>query len=322
MDSRPLDNELAVAAAATPPFGARLGQSVWGLLLSLRPHQWVKNSLIFGALIFSHSLAQWPAVRLSLSAFLAFCMSSSGVYLLNDLCDLEADRKHPVKRRRPLAAGRLSPVLARIMMVALIASAVIISFKLRTAFALILGIYLLLNLAYSFGVKRVVILDVMLVAMGFVLRAVAGAVAINVQASPWLILCTLMLALLMGFGKRRHELTLLQEEAQSHRHSLDGYSIQFLDLMMTIAGGAAVVTYALYTMAEETVSRFHTRSLILTIPFVLYGVFRYLYLVHKREGGGDPARMFVTDAPTLLNVGLWVVTICLILYGPRAWQPW
>jgi 4-hydroxybenzoate polyprenyltransferase len=315
-----LNNE--IAAAARPMAVVRLTNNLRGLLLSLRPHQWVKNSLVFGALIFSRSLSQWGAARLSLGAFIAFSMASSGVYLLNDLCDLEADRQHPVKRRRPLAAGVLNPMLARAAMVLLLASAVALSLMLRPAFAIILSVYLLLNLAYSFGVKRVVILDVMLVAIGFVLRAVAGAVVIGVQASPWLILCTLMLALLMGFGKRRHELTLLQEEAQNHRHSLDGYSVQFLDLMMTIAGGAAVVTYALYTMAEETVARFHTRSLILTIPFVLYGVFRYLYLVHKREGGGDPARMFVTDAPTLANVGLWIVTICLILYGPRSWQPW
>lgn len=320
MDSQPLGTE--VTSEKRTGSGSNARASIHWLLVSLRPQQWVKNTLIFGGLIFSRSLLHWEIVRLSLYAFAVFCLASSGIYLFNDLCDVEADRKHPLKRLRPLAAGKFGVNTARIAMGLLLAGSVLLAILLRPRFALVLGIYLLLNVAYSLGLKRVVILDVMAIAMGFVLRAVAGAVVIGVGTSPWLVLCTLMLALLMGFGKRRHELTLLQEQATSHRQSLDGYSLQFLDLMMTITAGAALVTYALYTMADETVARFNSHSLVLTVPFVLYGIFRYLFLVHKRMGGGDPARLLVTDAPTLINLGCWVVVVCFILYGPRAWHPW
>lgn len=302
--------------------GYRAGSSLRMLVVSLRPQQWVKNTLVFGGLIFSRSLLHWEVVRLSLFAFAIFCMASSSIYLLNDLCDVDADRNHPLKRLRPLASGEFSLNLARGSMCLLLIGSVSLALLLRPAFAYVLGIYLVLNVAYSLGLKRVVILDVMTIAFGFVLRAVAGALVIGVIASPWLVLCTLMLALLMGFGKRRHELNLLQEEAHSHRQSLDGYSLQFLDLMMTITAGAALVTYALYTMADETVARFNSHSLVLTVPFVLYGIFRYLFLVHKRNGGGDPARLLVTDLPTLINLGFWVIVVCFSLYGPRAWHPW
>lgn len=318
MDSQPLSEKFAVEKRASPGVVTTLRF----LLVSLRPQQWVKNTLVFGGLIFSRSLLHWEVVRLSLFAFAIFCTASSGIYLLNDLCDVEADRRHPLKRFRPLASGKFSLNVARGAMGLLLVGSASFSLLLRPAFALVLGIYLVLNIAYSLGLKRVVILDVMAIAFGFVLRAVAGAVVIGVGASPWLVLCTLMLALLMGFGKRRHELNLLQAEAHKHRQSLDGYSLQFLDLMMTISAGAAVVTYALYTMADETVARFSSHSLVLTVPFVLYGIFRYLFLVHKRMGGGDPARLLVTDAPTLINLGLWVVVVCFSLYGPRAWHPW
>jgi 4-hydroxybenzoate polyprenyltransferase len=311
-----------IAAEEHVALSLRLTSALRGLLVSLRPQQWVKNTLIFSGLIFSRSLTHWATVRLSLCAFGLFCAASSGVYLLNDLCDIEADRRHPVKRFRPLAAGKFSLNFARGAMGTLLIGSLLLALLLSPAFALTLGIYLLLNVAYSLGLKRVVILDVMMIALGFVLRAVAGAVVIGVMASPWLILCTLMLALLMSFGKRRHELSLLQSEAHNHRQSLDGYSLQFLDLMMTISAGAAVVTYALYTMADETVARFNSHSLVLTVPFVLYGIFRYLFLVHKRMEGGDPARLLVTDAPILVNVGLWVLVVCFILYAPSAWHPW
>ena len=320
MRSQPLSDKFAPEERVAS--GRNFATTFRSLVVSLRPQQWVKNTLIFGGLIFSRSLLHWDIVRLSLLAFAIFCMASSGIYLLNDLCDLAADRNHPLKRLRPLAAGKFDLNTARGAMCLLIAGSVTLASLVRPKFALVLGIYLLLNVAYSFVLKRLVILDVMTIAMGFVLRAVAGAVVIRVGVSPWLVLCTLMLALLMGFGKRRHELNLLQEEAQNHRQSLEGYSLQFLDLMMTITAGAALVTYALYTMADETVARFNSHSLVLTVPFVLYGIFRYLFLVHKRMGGGDPARLLVTDAPTLINLGFWVVTVCFILYGPRAWHPW
>lgn len=320
MSSQPLPGQLAAETRRAPVAGAM--NVARGLLASLRPHQWVKNLLVFGGLIFSHSLFEWRNVALSFSAFVIFCLASSAIYLLNDLSDLRADRAHPLKRFRPLAAGLYSQNAARLMMVLLLVVASTMSLLFREKFSIVLGSYVLMNVGYSLGLKRVVILDVMMIALGFVLRAVAGAAIIGVSASPWLVLCTFMLALLMGFGKRRHELNLLQEEATNHRQTLQGYSLQFLDLMMTITGGAAVVCYALYTMADETTVRFGTQSLVLTVPFVLYGIFRYLFLVHKRMEGGDPARLVVSDLPTLINVALWVGAVCLIVYGPSGWRPW
>lgn len=320
MSSESYDRDYAIEAGAK--YGRGSLAVVRGLIASLRPHQWVKNTLVFGGLIFSRTLTQGSHLRLSVSAFVVFCMASSSIYLLNDLCDLEADRLHPIKRFRPLAAGVISKNIARITLVVLLVTSTAAALWLGSAFATVLGCYMVLNVFYSFGMKRIVILDVMAIAMGFVLRAVAGAVVIGVVSSPWLVLCTFTLALLLGFGKRRHELNLLQHEATNHRQSLEGYSTQFLDAMMTITAGAAVVTYALYTMADETVARFGSRSLISTVPFVLYGIFRYLFLIHKRREGGDPAKLMVSDVPMLINVGLWVVVVCVALYGPKSWHPW
>lgn len=286
------------------------------LIMSLRPHQWVKNTLVFGGLVFSHSLFDWTAIWHSLGAFAAFCLASSGVYLLNDLQDLEQDRRHPTKRLRPLAAGMVPPITAGATMVVLLLGSTAGGFLLGPQFAVILSVYILMNIVYSLSLKRVVIVDVMVIAIGFVLRAVAGAVVIGVSASPWLILCTFMLALLVGLGKRRHELSLLGTGAQEHRTSLEDYSVQFLDMLMGIAGATAVVTYSLYTLAEETVSRFGSSHIVFTTPFVVYGVFRYLYLTHQHKEAGDPARLFLTDVPTLLNLLLWASMVCVIIYWP------
>ena len=308
--------------AADKTLDARVLRPLPALWVSLRPYQWVKNALIFGGLIFSRSLSHWDALELTIVAFLSFCMASSSVYLLNDLRDLKEDRNHPVKSQRPLAAGLIAPRTAVTAIAILLIGSGLMAMTLPPAFSVILGIYFLINLAYSMGLKSIVILDVMMVSMGFVLRAVAGAVVIGVIASAWLVLCTLMLALLVSFGKRRHELMLLKTDAQNHRVSLQDYSIQFLDLMMAISAGAAVVMYALYTMADETVQRFGSRGLMLTVPFVVYGVFRYLFLVHQRRNGGDPARLFVTDRAMLLNGFLWVFAVFVVLYGPSGWLPW
>lgn len=288
--------------------------SLKACVLALRPQQWVKNTLVFGALVFSHSLLDWSAIRLSMSAFFLFCVASSGIYLLNDLRDLEQDRRHPTKRLRPLASGAVNPSIAFVMMGVFLVGSLAGSFLLRAEFGFILLLYGVLNGAYSFGLKRLVIVDVMVVALGFVLRAIAGAVVIGVATSPWLILCTLTLALLVGFGKRRHELSLLGGDAQAHRASLEGYSLPFLDMMMGISGATAVVTYSLYTLASETVARVGTHNLVLTVPWVMYGIFRYLYLVHQRREGGDPSHLFVSDPPTLVNALLWTATVCLVIY--------
>jgi 4-hydroxybenzoate polyprenyltransferase len=202
----------------------------------------------------------------------------------------------------------------------LAASCLVALATLPPAFAAVLGVYLSLNLAYSFGLKRIVILDVMIVAIGFVLRAIAGAVVIRVDTSPWLILCTLLLALLVGLGKRHHELSVLEADAANHRTALQDYTHESLSLMMGIAGAAAVVSYALYTMAEETIARYNSRHLLYTVPFVIFGVFRYLHIVLLRRDAGDPARTFMKDRPTLLNVVLWAVAVCLIIYGPLLWK--
>jgi 4-hydroxybenzoate polyprenyltransferase len=294
--------------------------TLYGLITVLRPHQWAKNLLIFVGLIFSRSLSDWHNISVSLAAFVLFCAASSGIYIFNDLCDLEADKSHPSKRLRPLPAGTLNLNLARLVMTLLFAAATIGALYLHFGFALLISLYLLLNLFYSLGLKRAVILDVMLISAGFVLRAIAGAVVLNVEVSNWLVLCTSMLALLIGFGKRRHELNLLGENANLHRQSLADYSFQFLDLMMTICGGAAVVTYALYTMADETVARFKTRNLLLTLPFVVYGIFRYLFLVHRKKEGGEPVQMLFQDVPTIINILLWVLVVCAVIYGPVVWK--
>lgn len=294
----------------------------WALAKSLRPHQWIKNTLVFGGLVFSHSLFHVPAVLLSIQAFLLFCFAASAVYLLNDLNDLEEDRRHPKKRTRPLAAGLISPATVRGAMAFLAAGSLTGAFLINAGFGSVLTVYLLMNVGYSLRLKHVVIVDVMIIAVGFVLRAVAGAVAIGVPPSPWLVLCTLTLALLVGFGKRRNELTVLKDEAASHRACLEGYSTHFLDLMMTISGGAAVVTYALYTMADETVARFGSHALVMTTPFVIYGIFRFLFLIHQKNEGGDPSKLFATDRPTLINGVLWLAVSAFCVYGPAEWLRW
>ncbi len=291
--------------------------TIRGLLVELRPLEWSKNLLVFSGLIFSRSLTDPHNIAISLAGFVLFCCASSGVYLFNDLCDINADREHPIKKHRPLASGVLSVNLARSVMMVLFAAATVGALWLSHGFAVIIGVYLATCLAYSLKLKDIVILDVILIATGFVLRAISGAVIINVEVSEWLVLCTSMVALLVGFGKRRHELVLLAETAESHRRALSDYSVEFLDSIMNICAGAAVLTYALYTRADETVERVGSRAMLLTIPFVVYGVFRYLFLIHKREAGGDPVQILIRDRPTLLNLVLWIVTAGLVIYLPK-----
>ncbi len=292
----------------------RIKNQISALLISIRPQQWIKNMLVFGGLIFSQSFLKLDALLLSIAAFIVFCLASSAIYLFNDLRDIEEDRQHPIKCHRPLASGLLSVQLTWIIMISMLLIAVSGAILLRPAFAMIIIIYLILNILYSMFLKKQVILDVMIVSFGFVLRAVAGALVIAVEVSPWLFLCTLMLALLVSFGKRRHELVLLNNNAHQHRMSLKEYSPPFLDIMMTISGAAALVTYSLYTMASETIARFGTQWLVLSTLFVLYGIFRYFYLVHQKNAGGDPSNLFVKDIPTLINVLLWGLSVILIIY--------
>ncbi len=299
------------------PVQTGISSMLSALLTEMRPLEWSKNLLVFSGLIFSRSLTDPHNLAVSVAGFLLFCCASSGVYLFNDLCDLAEDREHPVKRHRPLASGALPVGVARVAMVILFSTATLGALWLDHGFAAIIAVYLATCLAYSFKLKDIVILDVILIASGFVLRAIAGAVIIHVEVSEWLVLCTSMVALLVGFGKRRHELVLLESAAGSHRRSLVDYSIEFLDSVMNICAGAAVLTYALYTRADQTIERVGSRAMLITIPFVIYGVFRYLFLIHRRQAGGDPVQILFRDRPTMLNLLLWILTAAIVIYLPK-----
>jgi 4-hydroxybenzoate polyprenyltransferase len=302
------------------PIGFSIIQSLRGLFIEMRPQEWSKNLLVFSGVIFSRSLTDPRNLWISLLGFAVFCAASSGIYLFNDLCDMRADREHPIKRDRPLASGALNVNVARSAMAALFIVATVGALALGHSFALVIAIYLATCVVYSLRLKDIVILDVILISSGFVLRAISGALLIGVEVSEWLVLCTSMVALLVGFGKRRHELVLLEDGAENHRRSLSDYSVEFLDSIMAICAGAALITYALYTRADETVARVGSQGMLITIPFVVYGIFRYLFLIHKRRAGGDPVQILFRDRPTMLNLFLWVLTAALVIYLPRFWH--
>lgn len=289
-------------------------------LILLRPYQWIKNLLVFSGLIFSISFLNSHNLGTSIAAFVLFCMASSGVYILNDIRDIKNDQVHPEKKNRPIASGKVSIRTGIILLITLLSLSLFFSYNLNKDFFLIIVLYLIFNVSYSFGLKNVVILDAMIVAMGFLLRAVAGCVVINVDVSPWLFICSLMLAMLLSFGKRRNELNALNDNAQNHRNSLQFYSVQLLDIILTICAASAIGTYSLYTMAAETVHRFGSQKLIMTTPFVMFGVFRYLYLIYTKNKGGDPTKLLISDLPTIINAILWFLGILNIIYGTRLLQ--
>lgn len=247
-------------------------------------------------------------------AFLIFCFLSGSVYTLNDLIDLNQDRQHPKKSQRPLASGNLKSPVAIISGVILVSLSLTSAFWLSTNFAWIALGYFILQIAYSTLLKHVVILDVLAVSTGFVLRAIAGAEVINVPISSWLLICTILLALFLALGKRRHEILLLEENAVHHRKILYEYSPGLLDQMISVATASTVVVYALYTMSAETIKKFHTDNLKYTIPFVLYGIFRYLYLIHQKSEGGSPEKILLNDKPLLINIILYLITIWFFTY--------
>jgi 4-hydroxybenzoate polyprenyltransferase len=292
------------------------GSVVSGLVRSLRPSQWTKNLIIFGGLLFGQRLFDVPSVVAASAAFVVFCALSGVVYLLNDVADREADRKHPLKRHRPIASGALSTstALAAAGVIGILALGA--AFWLRFEFGVFAAAYVALLAFYSGPLKHVVIIDVLTIAIGFVLRAAAGAVAIDVPISNWLLVITILGALFLALSKRRHELVLLADEATSHRATLQEYSPYLLDQMISVVTASTLVAYAFYTINPETVEKFHTTHLGLTLPFLLYGIFRYLYLVHQKEGGGSPAEMLLNDRPLLVCVALWALAVALIIYGP------
>ena len=289
---------------------------ILSLVLSLRPSQWTKNLIIFGALGLSQRLLDVDAVLVSCAAFAIFCVLSGVVYLLNDIADREADRQHPLKRFRPIASGALPVPVAIGWALGLGLGGLGAAFWLRPLFGVVATSYVLLLALYSWQLKHIVILDVLTIAIGFVMRAAAGAVAIAVPISHWLYVLTILLALFLALSKRRHELVLLANGATSHRRILAEYSPYLLDQMIAVVSASTIVAYAFYTVSPETVQKFGTDRLMLTLPFPLYGIFRYLYLVHLKEGGGSPADMLLTDKPLLLCVALWTVAVAIIIYGP------
>ena len=286
------------------------------LLISLRPQQWTKNLIVFAGLLFSMKLFEPAAVITAVEAFVIFCALSGVVYLVNDVMDRDSDRRHPTKSRRPIAAGDLPVSMALSVAGVIAAVSLAAAYALGWRFGAVATAYLALQAMYSGPLKHIVIIDVLTIAVGFVLRAVAGAVVINVVISHWLFVCTILLALFIALAKRRHELVLLADGATGHRPILGEYSAYLLDQMIAVVTASTLIAYIFYTISPETEQKFGTSWLGLTIPFPLYGIFRYLYLVHRREGGGSPADLLLNDRPLLACVTLWVVAVVLIIYHP------
>lgn len=284
------------------------------LIQSLRPHQWIKSVFVLAPLVFSEHLLDGRYLLRSGVAFVLFCFMSSAVYLLNDIRDVESDRRHPDKRNRPVASGQLGLAAAATASIAITLLVLPPAFLLSVPFGCVLLAYGLMNVAYSLYLKHIVILDVMIVASGYLFRAIAGALVISVEISSWLILCTVLLALFMGFVKRRQELILLEAGAAGHRRILDEYTPRFLDQMIAVVTAGALVSYALYTMSPDVVLKLGTPHLNLTIPFVIYGLLRYLYLVYARNEGGNPSSTILGDPSLLINGGLWFLAVIGLLY--------
>lgn len=285
---------------------------VCSVVISMRPKQWTKNLIVLAPVIFSGRLGDPVALGAALLAFVAFCLLSGAVYLVNDVRDFERDRLHARKRSRPIASGVLAPGLAIGAAALAMTVALAVSLLLTTQFVIVAISFVALQVAYTFGLKHAVILDVMIISAGFVLRIAAGTAAIEVPASPWLYMCAALLALFLGLGKRRHELLLLEEQAGDHRAVLDDYSPQLLDALLATVTAATIVTYSLYTFFSPSAEQHNL--LMLTIPFVVYGVFRYLYLMYKLNLGGSPEEILLTDAPLITTILGWLVASGAVIY--------
>ncbi len=279
-----------------------------------RPHQWIKNALVLAALLFGQRLFVLHDVVLAGIAFVAFCALSSAGYILNDIADREADRLNPEKCNRPLARGDITVSAATRAALTLGAIAIVLSIVLGREFVGIALLYVALQLFYSLWAKHHVIIDVIAVAIGFVLRAFAGGVAIHVEVSPWLVFITFVLALFLVLARRRHELIVLGDDAIAHRSALSEYSVRLVDQMISIVTGATLVSYMIYTASAEVESKLGTHYLYLTVPFVAFGILRYLYLIDERDEGGDPARALMRDRQLMLAVALWILADIALLY--------
>jgi 4-hydroxybenzoate polyprenyltransferase len=297
--------------ATEPPARPPLWRAI---VRALRPRQWTKNGAVFAALLYSGTVFKEGYALKAAMAVAAFCLIASGIYVLNDWVDREKDRLHPEKRKRPIAAGHLNGIHAALLAILCWGGGASLALAVNREFALVAAGYVGLQFAYTLLLKRMVILDVMVIAVGFVIRVIGGGVAIDVPVSNWLFLCTLLLAVFLGFAKRRHELSSLQGEAQGHRANLNDYSLPMLDQMMSVVAAACIVAYGLYTVARETVDHIGSDRLKFTIPFVIYGIFRYLFLIHKKGLGGSPERVLLSDAPLIIDLVLYVAVTGWALY--------
>ncbi|GMQ78457.1 MAG: decaprenyl-phosphate phosphoribosyltransferase [Anaerolineae bacterium] len=286
---------------------------IQAILITMRPRQWLKNGLVYAPIFFDNKLIDPESFLRTTAAFVLLCLMSGAVYIMNDLIDIENDRQHPTKKNRPLASGGLNPMTASVTAAILIVGTLIAGFYLSVAFGAVLLVYFLVQVVYSFYLKNVVLLDVLTVSAGFVLRVAAGVAVINVERfSPWLYVCTGFLALFIALGKRRQELILMGAEAGNHRSILNEYTIDLIDRLNAIVTTSAVVAYSLYTFLAVGLPE--NNLMMLTIPFVLYGVFRYLFLIHVRHEGGAPEEIFLRDRPMQASMILWAVVVFLVLY--------
>jgi 4-hydroxybenzoate polyprenyltransferase len=289
------------------------------VLRSMRPHQWTKNLVVFAGLIFSRNFREQELLLRSIEAFVAFCLLSGVIYIINDIADIEKDRHHPTKKNRPLPSGQLPVPVAFVAALAGATLGLVIAWRLGGGFFTVACAFCALNLLYSFVLKRIVLLDVMSISLSFVLRAIAGVEALraldpSIAISPWLLICTLFLSLFLAFCKRRYELTML-ENAVGHRESLQEYSPILLDQLVGITAGGSVLAYAIYTIWPETVEKFGTDHLVYTVPLVLIGVMRYLYLVYNKQKGGSPSDLLLQEKFLLIDVSAWIVLVIAILGG-------
>ncbi|MBM4401632.1 MAG: decaprenyl-phosphate phosphoribosyltransferase [Candidatus Cloacimonetes bacterium] len=284
-------------------------KTILNLFISLRPKQWSKNFFVFAALVFARELFNLPLLEKTLIAFFIFCLLSSGVYLINDICDINEDRKHPTKRSRPIAAGKISVKLAILTAVILLVSGLSTAYLvLNTNFFCAVAIFVFLNFAYSFFLKKIAILDVLLVAVSFVLRALSGGLAISVFVSPWLLVCTFFLALFLVLGKRRGDRTDGMDRTNK-------YTAETLDRFILVSATAALLSYVLYSILSETAKLYAPQKLFYTVPFATFGIFRYFYLVYQKDHGANPTEVLLSDAPLIINLILWFVLVVIILYN-------
>lgn len=280
------------------------------LLEMMRPKQWIKNFFVFAAIIFSGNFLEYDLLKNNLMTFILFCMTSSIIYILNDIVDIEKDRCHPDKKNRPLPSGRISKTTAIVLDIILFILVMYFSYNfLNTGILFIYLIYIVVNICYSFVLKNLVIIDVMTIAFGFVMRVASGSLATGVEVSPWLILCTVLLSLFLGLNKRKSEIITLKDRSSSSRKILEKYSVRNIDKMLTIVNPSILMAYCLYTFAST-----QSRTMMFTIPFVLYGVFRYEYLMDKENIGGKPEDVFEKDIPFLINIILWIAAVIIIIY--------